>query len=1023
MSNLRLRWTMVWIATMLSLALARPLSAATIGSAAGVSSTTTLNGVACADANDCYAVGANSSQGVLVPIINGSAGSAIGSSLFLGITSLNAIACPSSSVCWVAGSNGSLGIVERLGVSGASVSGGGFSNSSTEPPSLSGIACVSTTVCYAVGQRTSPLEGAVIAVDSSSLLISETDDTSAQDLLGIACPSSSACYAAGFDGTIQAIVQPLGVSDLTVTPGTANGAGLTSFQFNGIACLNTTTCYVAGDNGAEGQVDTVTSGVPTTPPTLVPGTTVLSGIVCPSGTLCYAVGSGTTTGAVVLVVSGAPGSASNVASTSALNGVACASSTTCWAVGTNGTNGVVVPLTNQTVVTTQLSSMSIKVGGSVTDSASLGTVTADTSGLVTYNIFANGCTTLATGSQVSPTSSTVSVSGGTVPNSAPFTFAQTGTYHFQAAYGGDATDNAATATCSTTNAAETLTVVPRTTSTTVTCTPNSGIVVGTTTTCTATVSDNDTDLSEPPSAPGGTVNFTTSGSGSFSNLPAGCTGSGGNVTCPLSSGTCSPTPCNAVSVTYTPATTAATTISGAYTSNDFVHGNSSCSGGCAALGLTTRSTSTTVTCSPSAVPINSSSTCTATVSDLTSNGGTASAPGGTVTFSIGAGSSGTGSFSGSGCTPGSGTSISCPLGSGTCTPAPCNVASLTYTPSSGAGTHNIVGTYNPNDSVHATSDNTGSPFALTVRLRNTSTGVSCSPASLSTGSTTICTATVSDTDSPTTSAPAGTVAFSNNGATGTFSAAAGSTFTPPATCTLAAAAGSSAKCSVTYTSPVPGPQTISTTYSPGGGDTVHAGSSGQVALLVATSGGGGAFGGGGAQPTPIGTPSVTPTPAPTHTPGPTGGTPSPTPTATSGCATVTYAAGYNLAGGPSGTVLNGAAGSLFTFQAGDSAYQTLPVTASLSGGVGVWAFFFTPTTVTLPCVGKQTQLIVLPVNHFIMVANPGDTPATVSGADLVDTFNPATNTYTTVTGTATLAPGQGAWVFSRAGGSLTIVNQ
>ena len=75
---------------------------------------------------------------------------------------------------------------------------------------------------------------------------------------------------------------------------------------------------------------------------------------------------------------------------------------------------------------------------------------------------------------------------------------------------------------------------------------------------------------------------------------------------------------------------------------------------------------------------------------------------------------------------------------------------------------------------------------------------------------------------------------------------------------------------------------------------------------------------------------------------------------------------------------------------------------------------------TLPCVTAQTQRIALPAGHFIMVGNPTDGPVSVSGADVVDTFNPATNAYTTVTGTATLGPGQGAWAFSRAGGTLTL---
>ena len=184
--------------------------------------------------------------------------------------------------------------------------------------------------------------------------------------------------------------------------------------------------------------------------------------------------------------------------------------------------------------------------------------------------------------------------------------------------------------------------------------------------------------------------------------------------------------------------------------------------------------------------------------------------------------------------------------------------------------------------------------------------------------------------------------------------------------------------------------------------------------------------------------AATPTPTPTPTPTGVGGSPtptstptataspasSPTPSATStpGCATVSYASGWNLAGGPTGTVLTGAAGSLLTFQASDTNYETFPVSTTLSGGMGVWAFFFTPTTVTLPCVTGTTQSILLPANHFIMVGNPFDKPATLTGAQVVDTFNPATNSYTAATGAVTLGVGQGAWVFSSTGGTLIITS-
>ena len=135
---------------------------------------------------------------------------------------------------------------------------------------------------------------------------------------------------------------------------------------------------------------------------------------------------------------------------------------------------------------------------------------------------------------------------------------------------------------------------------------------------------------------------------------------------------------------------------------------------------------------------------------------------------------------------------------------------------------------------------------------------------------------------------------------------------------------------------------------------------------------------------------------------------------------VSYAAGWNLAGGPSGTVFTGAAGTLFTLRAGDTSYESLPTSTALSGGMGVWAYFPTATTVTLPVVAAMTVTVTLPAGQFIQVGNPTDGPVTASGADVVDTYNASTQQYTVSTGTATIAAGQGAWAFSKAGGTLTI---
>jgi hypothetical protein len=54
-----------------------------------------------------------------------------------------------------------------------------------------------------------------------------------------------------------------------------------------------------------------------------------------------------------------------------------------------------------------------------------------------------------------------------------------------------------------------------------------------------------------------------------------------------------------------------------------------------------------------------------------------------------------------------------------------------------------------------------------------------------------------------------------------------------------------------------------------------------------------------------------------------------------------------------------------------------------------------------------------------MIGNPGNTVATVSGADVVLVYNPANSQYTQTT---QLLPGQGGWAGSVRGGPVTITN-
>jgi len=318
-----------------------------------------------------------------------------------------------------------------------------------------------------------------------------------------------------------------------------------------------------------------------------------------------------------------------------------------------------------------------------------------------------------------------------------------------------------------------LTVTPRTTSTSVVCTPSTA-VPNTPTSCVITVTDTSAGTSVTPT---GTITMAQNPLSSGTFTPA--------ATCTLASGTCT--------VTYTPNLNFAgtVTITGSY-GGDTDHSVSSQS-----TPVTWgRTTTTAVVCVPNSLPVKVASTCTATVTDTAT--GAPITPTGTVSFFQSSPALGT--FSGGGaCTlAGAGASATC---------------SVTFTPGSGQeGAITITASY-PGDASHLLSSGSTS---ITANKRATSTAISC-PSQPHNGQTT-CTFTVSDTSPGTTSTPTGTVdTFSDGGRGGTFGGAS---------CALV-----SGVCSVTYTPSACGTSAvaISATYE---GDTNHLTSTGGTSLAL-----------------------------------------------------------------------------------------------------------------------------------------------------------------------------------------------
>src|SRR3989475_1874243 len=361
-----------------------------------------------------------------------------------------------------------------------------------------------------------------------------------------------------------------------------------------------------------------------------------------------------------------------------------------------------------------------------------------------------GCTLIGTGA-----TSTCTATGiiGPYAPAPPTTFTQTTWFDGDTAHDGSITTVQ-------------LTLI-RTTTTTVACLPAS-VNIGTATICTATVTDNDAGTVITPT---GTVDFSTSGTGTFATSP--CTLAAGTTT-----GTAS------CFVMYTPTGTAAgtDTITTSYV-HDAYHADSS-NTATVTVTVTALNTSTTVTCNPSSVLVGQSSTCTATVTDHSSSTTT---PTGSVAFAL------------SGVT---GTLPNCTLAPGTATgTATCN---STFTAST-AGTARITASYN-GDTTHSTS--TSLAATVTVNLRTTGTAVFCSPSTIVIGQSINCTVTVTDSASGTVVTPAGLVNFG-----------------PTLSCRLTSGTvAGSATCSVQVT-----PNAVGLLVSVGAdypGDTVHSGSRG-----------------------------------------------------------------------------------------------------------------------------------------------------------------------------------------------------
>lgn len=135
-------------------------------------------------------------------------------------------------------------------------------------------------------------------------------------------------------------------------------------------------------------------------------------------------------------------------------------------------------------------------------------------------------------------------------------------------------------------------------------------------------------------------------------------------------------------------------------------------------------------------------------------------------------------------------------------------------------------------------------------------------------------------------------------------------------------------------------------------------------------------------------------------------------------ASVSYPPGWNLVGGPAGTRLSGATGSLYTLQFKDSGYRSLDVSQPLTGGFGYWAYFPGGGSATLPDGGPCVVAVPIGARQWVMVGDPWPTgTATIKGPDRVYRYIPGSGYQEGVT----IRAGEAAWAYSSVNTTVAIV--
>jgi hypothetical protein len=325
-----------------------------------------LTAVSCSSPSACVAIGYSSSSSGAVSALGESwngktwAIKALVNPTGSQGSQLNGVSCASATACVAVGTYAdATGAIRSLG---ERWNGKSWSLLSTVDPSggtrvvLQAVSCVSAAACTAVGsyRNTSGVTTTLAEAWNGSVWTRQTTPppTAAQQslLLGVSCTSGSACTAVGDYTDSSGHLLTLGErwnGSSWVEQLTANPSGATFNVLNGVSCATATGCVAVGSSGTSpsGSLTEVWDGttwsIKAVPDPSGASGSGLNGVSCTASNACRAVGDYSSGGSELTLAERWNGKKWTVEPTpnpidstnSVLSGVSCSKATACMAVG------------------------------------------------------------------------------------------------------------------------------------------------------------------------------------------------------------------------------------------------------------------------------------------------------------------------------------------------------------------------------------------------------------------------------------------------------------------------------------------------------------------------------------------------------------------------------------------------------------------------------------------------------------------------------------------------------------------